>query len=684
MSGDPNQALFFLQIPELNKLVCVSMTLHGEEEEPRTKQIMTCRCEQIQSSGVEEDYDLTDRVLPRRELVLLFADVLARPSHDCFTDITVVVAEQFFQRGILQWFAQRNHLLLGCPRRVLAGDLQSCLAYSLVCRLSPNWNKVGLHLVCGKDFLTDGGILNGVRLVLSSREGQLCMSVQATTMRLPPPTLQDFGLSQLVLNRLCSDPHAVLDSASMGGPIRCHVLPSMSNGEIMSFSRRLPPDEPFRTYTDLQNRWKRLYGYRLPEQGEDEVVYCNICFQPMGERLYTYPLSCIRLQPAERFPTVDLQGVLCSFMSDVRSRLSSVCGFAVQLSGKPAYPTVNLSTAASMQVQTSEQINLTTSVFIRPVQTELPSSSPTLHLSARISESQPDQAQNQYGSRAGVWPSSGISSCASASMSSLSGANVSSSVSSSLPVFQPSSCSLDLLTPPPESHFSSPPKVLPLFRNKNPSRHVNVALLKAQKQQSGGTEEKGRVTLPTLARKSPPLAPSLPPHPPPTVPCLRLRSKSHSSPAAPPKSQPSVTLLPSLTPRSKVKPNDTLLPSVTPLSKVKPSVTLLPATETKPEAIMKIQQEVVSGGDSAAKHEPQENKQAPEAADGSFKNLPSSSIKGVTAKKNAAALQHMEVEKMARSNQVRGKNPDPSSCRGRSAKGSEKRERGHMIMWFSK
>lgn len=270
--------------------------------------------------------------------------------------------------------------------------------------------------------------------------------------------------------------------------------------------------------------------------------------------------------------------------------------------------------AVVSQVQTSEQINLTTSFFIRPVLTELPSSGPALQLSARISASQPDPAQNRSGFRAGaeVWPSSGISSAsrASASISSLPGTNVSISVSSSsLQVFQPpsslsSSCPLVLPTPPPQSHFSSPPKLLPIFRNKDPTRHVNVALLKVQKlkkQQSGGTEEKARVTLPTFARKTPLLAASLPPppRPPPMVPCFRRRPKLHDITAALQPSQSNVTHTSSLTPISRVKPM-TICP---------------PATETKPRAIIKIQQEVSSGGDPDAKYESQQKKQVSEAAD---------------------------------------------------------------------
>lgn len=68
--------------------------------------------------------------------------------------------------------------------------------------------------------------------------------------------------------------------------------------------------------------------------------------------LSSYPLSCVRLQPVQRCPRVDLQGALGCFLSDVRDRLQSVCGFPARLTSKPCYHTVGLNTAATVQVHT--------------------------------------------------------------------------------------------------------------------------------------------------------------------------------------------------------------------------------------------------------------------------------------------------------------------------------------------
>ncbi|KAJ4923924.1 hypothetical protein JOQ06_028179 [Pogonophryne albipinna] len=313
MSG-LQKSIFFLGLPDLKKLRCVSLSLQ-ESEEPRSSQIKTCR-----------------------QLVLLYSDILASPALDSFTDITVVMAIQFFQKGILQAFAQRHNLQLGSPQCVFPGILQCCVSYSLICRLTPSWNKAGLHLVTGKDFLTERGRQNAVSLELSTSEGQLCLSVEANTVRLPPIALEDFALAPLVLKRFCSDPNSVINPSSSGGNIWCHVLPSMKKGQIISISRQLPKDGPFKTYRDLQNHWNHL-----------EVVYCSVYFRLVGERLFTYPLSCVRLQPLQILPRVDLQGALCCFLSDTQKQLQSVCGLPATLTRKPCYSTVSLSTASTLQ-----------------------------------------------------------------------------------------------------------------------------------------------------------------------------------------------------------------------------------------------------------------------------------------------------------------------------------------------
>lgn len=58
--------------------------------------------------------------------------------------------------------------------------------------------------------------------------------------------------------------------------------------------------------------------------------------------LFTYPLSCIRSQPIQFFPRVDLGGVLKSFLSDLKSKLPHMCGFPIKMTTKPCYYTQEL------------------------------------------------------------------------------------------------------------------------------------------------------------------------------------------------------------------------------------------------------------------------------------------------------------------------------------------------------
>ncbi|XP_074549413.1 uncharacterized protein C18orf63 homolog [Halichoeres trimaculatus] len=548
MSG-AHQSMYFLGLPDLKKLCSITLTLQEEEgEELRTKQIKTCR-----------------------ELVLLHSDVLASPALDSLTEITAVMAISFFQTGILQVFGRTRSLQVGPPQCVFPGILQACLSYSLITRLAPSWNKAGLFLISGKDFLAEGGRLNAVSLELSTTEGQLCISIEANTVRLPPTTLQDFDLPLFVLRRFCSDPDAILDPTSTGGAIWCHVLPSMKKGQIVTISRQLPKDGPFRTYRDLQSHWNHLYGYRLPDLAEEEVVYCSVYFRPVGDRLFTYPLSCIRLQPVQRCPRVDLQGALGHFLSDMRIRLQSVCGFPAQLTRKPCYRAVGLSTAATaqdFQVSGGDQINLTSSCSVRKILTQLPPPLPRpvkpmfgSQPSPWMPVSQQDGVQRILGNGCRLTQSQG---CHRDQDSSSSSFGVSFSIPDSFgrrsapyipssyfsqSVFQPassftSSSSFTTLPPPPLPPLPPLPKFVPIFKNKCPSRHVNVAILRAQKQKEqliGGGAEKKRVTFSVLPKETPTTLSSssssslLPP--PPTIP----RFKPH----------PKLKRLPSLSPESR-------------------------------------------------------------------------------------------------------------------------------------
>ncbi|XP_029384642.1 uncharacterized protein C18orf63 homolog isoform X2 [Echeneis naucrates] len=679
MSGGVQQSLFFLSLPDLKKLVCVTLTLQAAGEELRSKQIKTCR-----------------------ELVLLYSDVLACPALESFSTITVVMAIQFFQKGILQAFGQRQRLQLGSPQCVFPGVLQCCLSYSLVTRLAPSWNKAGLYLVSGQDFLTESGKLNAVSMKLSTRDSQLCISMEANSVRLPPATLEDFDLPHSVLRTFCSDLDSILDPSSTGGTLWCHVLPSMKKGQIITISRQLPRDGPFRTYRDLQNHWDSLYGYRLPDLAEEEVVYCSVYFRLVGERLFTYPLSCIRLQPVSRCPGVDLQGVLGSFLADIRNRVQSVCGLPAHLTSKPCYPTTILSTAASQQVLSSKQVNLTTSCTIRPILTQLPApptppqtvrpsfgSTPP----AKIPHSQQDQGnlgngcgfgsgltQSQGSLRVGEWPSSSSSSFSRVCLSHSSGFQSAPSLSSSSSfhtLFRPASSAPSLFPPPSQTLKNPTPKLVPIFSNKHPSLHVNVALLRVQKQreqQSAGGEERRRMTLPSFGKNRPTAYPapsfhSFPIPPPPVVPCFKRHPKPLSS--TPP--QPSA--------HAKVKH----ISSLSPASKVKPGLILTPKSKSHLKTMVKFSLDT-----KAADSSPKTAKPPPAGAAEPPQSLPStdgsSSKKRVRfeskAKNSRAVIRDVDVEEMARNNQLSRLNSATllSWLRGRGVLVSAKHKKEELML----
>ncbi|XP_029955906.1 uncharacterized protein C18orf63 homolog [Salarias fasciatus] len=685
MSGNVPQSLFFLQTPDLKALLSVTLSLQ-EDEEPRTRQIQTCR-----------------------ELVLLFQDVVACPALDSFTEITALMTIPFFHKGIVQAFAHRRHLQLAPPQCVFPADLQRCLSYSLVTRLAPGWNKAGLHLVCGKDFLTERGRLNAVSFKMNASNGQLCLSVEARTVRLPPTTLEDFGFPPLVLRRFFSDPDYVLDP----GCLWCHVLPSMKKGQIISISRRLPADGPFRTYGDLQRHWNLLYGYRLPQLLEEKEVYCSVYFKLVGQKLFTYPLSCIRLQPPQCCPRADLQGALRRFLSDARDALRSVCGVPARLSSRPRYGALGLTPASAVQESDGEQMNLTAaSSSIRPVLTQLPPLPPP-PLPPQPGRSlfgpQPpasslvcqqggavELADGRFHSRVtqctkdAGWPSSFSTSSLpqhraapplistssvpllkppSSSSSSLPSLQTASSVALAFSPspFQPASslnstCSLQLhrqarscstpsstLPPPPPPPPPAHPKLVPIFKNKHPSRHVNVALLRAEKERRrvGGEE---RVTLPPFGRTTPttstsPAAPpfptSLPLRPPPIVPRFNRQPKRPR-----PSDPPNVRHLSSLSP--KIRPGAVISPKLEVRAKTKPILKTSGKTsseKTRAESSRDTQEDAASWRPPAAPSEPQNSTDKDPTA--SREKKVAFKIK---AKKSKPAVE--DVEQMARNNQL--------------------------------
>ncbi|XP_020853329.1 uncharacterized protein C18orf63 homolog [Phascolarctos cinereus] len=355
MSVSGQHSLFFISPPDLQKLCAVKVVLSNQiaDSELRSTQMKMCR-----------------------QLLFMHQELLTSPVPGILSQIWVVMAIQFYKTGKLQAFTEKHGAKVVTPQKVVPAILQTCLSYSVTARLSPSWNKAGHLLVQGRDFLSQTGRQTAIVLDMNVSENQLCISIEACTVRLPPPKLNDFEISENILKNFDGNKHAIIEGHSILSNW-CYVLPSMKMGQITSILHTVPPDCPFRSHEDFQIHWDSLYGYNLPEHCGKMEIYCTVYFKLIGERLFTYPLSCIRSQPVQFFPRVDVESVLKSFLPDLKSKLPHICGFPVKMTNKPCYYTQEL-TKPSLQGNKVKTPNLTAKNMFRDSLTQVPSIKPTL------------------------------------------------------------------------------------------------------------------------------------------------------------------------------------------------------------------------------------------------------------------------------------------------------------------
>ncbi|XP_068049749.1 uncharacterized protein C18orf63 homolog isoform X5 [Anomalospiza imberbis] len=236
MNSTRHQSLFFVSLPELQKLCAATVTLSSQirETEARTTQIKTCR-----------------------QLLFLYEEILSAPVMGTLNQISVVMAIPFYESGICQAYVERHGATLKAPQTVTPALLQTCLSYTLTARLAPRWNKAGHLLVQGKDFLSHSGRQNAVVIDLNVSERQLCISVEPCSIRLPPPELGDFDISANTVKLFDSNENTVIQQHSILSNW-CYVLPSMKMGQIINISHIIPPESPFHSYKDFQMHWKSL------------------------------------------------------------------------------------------------------------------------------------------------------------------------------------------------------------------------------------------------------------------------------------------------------------------------------------------------------------------------------------------------------------------------------------------
>ncbi|TKC44810.1 hypothetical protein EI555_006835 [Monodon monoceros] len=301
MNDSRQQSLFFITLPDLHKLCAVRIILSNgvADNEMRSAQLKICR-----------------------QLLFLHQDILTSPVPEIFTQIWVVMAIPFYKAGKLNAYIEKHGAKVEAPQRVIPVILQNCLSYSLTARLAPAWNKAGHLLVQVLD--------------INVTETQVCLSVEAYTIRLPPPQLREFDISQSIIKDFETNKNAVIAAHSILSN-RCYVLPSMKMGQIISILHTIPPDCPFHSYEDFQMHWDDL--------------------------------------PIQFFPRVDMESVLKSFLSDLKSKLPHICGFPIKMTTKPLYYTQEL-TKLYLQENKVKPPNLTTKQKFRSSLAQAPSTRP--------------------------------------------------------------------------------------------------------------------------------------------------------------------------------------------------------------------------------------------------------------------------------------------------------------------
>ncbi|XP_040334496.1 uncharacterized protein C18orf63 homolog isoform X1 [Herpailurus yagouaroundi] len=236
MNDSRQQSLFFITSPDLHKLCAVRIIL---------------------SNGVADTEIRSTQMKMCRQLLFLHQDILTSPVPGILNQIWVVMAIPFYKAGKLNAYIEKHGAKVEAPQRVIPVILQNCLSYSLMARLAPAWNKTGHLLVQGREFLSQMGKQSAVVLDINVTETQVCLSIEAYTIRLPPPELREFDISQSVIKDFDTNKNAIIEGHSILSNW-CYVLPSMKRGQIISILHTIPPDCPFHSYEDFQMHWDDL------------------------------------------------------------------------------------------------------------------------------------------------------------------------------------------------------------------------------------------------------------------------------------------------------------------------------------------------------------------------------------------------------------------------------------------
>ncbi|XP_032674916.1 uncharacterized protein C18orf63-like [Odontomachus brunneus] len=303
-----NVKIFEITVPEKDNLCCAICKILNQENE----------------SLIYSDF-CANRIKCRQFLQetpqAMTAPVTNRKILAAGGTMNIIVTKDFFADYTFQDHCDAlNIQVMDLLDPVPADVYRACLLYTVEYRLAPRWNKVGLYLVEGQNFLSLTGSVNAITLNIKEIRGNSArLQVEAVNLKIPFVKLN-------TARPLQHDTQLMV-----------RVLPSMKMANVLRISKIIKKEHPFKDYEHMCTYWREMHGYVLPDCAEGSLFY-DIKFVYFKSRVFLYPETCLTSGPLHVLPpSMDPVPIIYRFAGELRSRVSKLCGQQLDICPENTY-----------------------------------------------------------------------------------------------------------------------------------------------------------------------------------------------------------------------------------------------------------------------------------------------------------------------------------------------------------
>ncbi|XP_063235052.1 uncharacterized protein C18orf63-like [Bacillus rossius redtenbacheri] len=134
------------------------------------------------------------------------------------------MTHEFFKTGKIQ--LQLEKLKMNVYSSIsLSNDVyESCLRYTILAHIAPQWNKVGEYLVQGRNFLDNESPMNAVKMDIGMKNNEMFLVLWPARVRFNKMDFQDLDVSSKMKEQVLSDKSGEKIQMHIGDQM-IHVLP---------------------------------------------------------------------------------------------------------------------------------------------------------------------------------------------------------------------------------------------------------------------------------------------------------------------------------------------------------------------------------------------------------------------------------------------------------------------------